>query len=62
VAPVKISYDVRGLAEPHATAPGTATVEGEGSERRAVVVFNVMSDKTAFPFYDADKIQSIDEG
>ena len=31
-------------------------------ERRAVVVFNVMSDKTAFPFYEADKIQSIDEG
>ena len=31
-------------------------------ERRAVVVFNVTSDKTAFPFYEADKIQSIDEG
>ena len=32
------------------------------SERRAVVVFNVTSDKTAFPFYEADKIQGIDEG
>jgi S1-C subfamily serine protease len=31
-------------------------------ERRAVVVFNVTSDKTAFPFYEADKIQGIDEG
>ena len=31
-------------------------------ERRAVVVFNVTSDKSAFPFYEADKIQSIDEG
>lgn len=31
-------------------------------ERRAVVVFNVTSDKTVFPFYEADKIQSIDEG
>jgi methylamine---glutamate N-methyltransferase subunit B len=36
VEPVKISYDARGLAEPQATAPGTAKVEGEGSERRAV--------------------------
>ncbi|HMA03780.1 MAG TPA: S1C family serine protease, partial [Gemmatimonadaceae bacterium] len=32
------------------------------SERRAVVIFNVTSDKTAFPFYEADKIQGIDEG
>jgi S1-C subfamily serine protease len=32
------------------------------NERRAVVVFNVTSDKTAFPFYEADKIQGIDEG
>ena len=31
-------------------------------ERRAVVIFNVTSDKTAFPFYEADKIQGIDEG
>ncbi|MEO6210873.1 MAG: trypsin-like peptidase domain-containing protein, partial [Gemmatimonadaceae bacterium] len=31
-------------------------------ERRAVVVFNVTSDKTAFPFYEPDKIQGIDEG
>jgi S1-C subfamily serine protease len=31
-------------------------------DRRAVVVFNVTSDKTAFPFYEPDKIQSIDEG
>jgi glutamate synthase domain-containing protein 3 len=35
VEPVKISYDARGLAEPDATAPNVATVEGEGSERRA---------------------------
>ena len=32
------------------------------NEHRAVVVFNVTSDKTAFPFYEADKIQGIDEG
>lgn len=32
------------------------------SERRAVVVFNVTSDKTAFPYYEPDKIQGIDEG
>ena len=32
------------------------------SERRAVVIFNVTSDKTAFPFYEPDKIQGIDEG
>ncbi|MEO8879785.1 MAG: S1C family serine protease [Gemmatimonadaceae bacterium] len=31
-------------------------------DRRAVVVFNVTSDKTAFPFYEPDKIQGIDEG
>ena len=31
-------------------------------ERRAVVIFNVTSDKTAFPFYEPDKIQNIDEG
>jgi len=31
-------------------------------ERRAVVIFNVTSDKTAFPFYEADKLQSIDDG
>ncbi|MDB4910382.1 MAG: HtrA protease/chaperone protein [Gemmatimonadetes bacterium] len=31
-------------------------------DRRAVVVFNVTSDKTAFPFYEADKLQGIDEG
>jgi hypothetical protein len=31
-------------------------------DRRAVVVFNVTSDKTAFPFYEADKIQGIDDG
>lgn len=31
-------------------------------ERRAVVIFNVTSDKTAFPFYEPDKIQGIDEG
>jgi glutamate synthase domain-containing protein 3 len=35
VEPVKISYDARGLAEPDATAPEVATIEGEGSERRA---------------------------
>lgn len=33
---VKIRYDARGLAEPDASAPGTAKVAGEGSERRAV--------------------------
>ena len=31
-------------------------------EHRAVVIFNVTSDKTAFPFYEADKIQGIDDG
>ena len=30
--------------------------------RRAVVVVNVMPEAAAFPFYDADKIQSIDAG
>jgi methylamine---glutamate N-methyltransferase subunit B len=33
---MKISYDARGLAEPHAQAPGNAVIEGAGSERRAV--------------------------
>ncbi len=33
---MKISYDARGLAEPDAQAPEVATVEGEGSERKAV--------------------------
>ena len=33
---MKISYDARGLAEPHARAPGTAVIEGEGSGRTAV--------------------------
>jgi glutamate synthase domain-containing protein 3 len=37
VAPVKISYDARGLAEPDGRAPGVATIEGEGSERSAVI-------------------------
>ena len=32
------------------------------NERRAVVVVNVMPDKTQFPFYEPDKIQGIDEG
>ncbi len=32
------------------------------SDRRAVVIFNVMPEKTQFPFYDADKIQGIDDG
>jgi len=36
VEQVKISYDARGLAEPDASAPGTARVEGEGGARRAV--------------------------
>jgi glutamate synthase domain-containing protein 3 len=36
VAPVKISYDARGLAEPDAQAPGTAKIEGEGPQRQAV--------------------------
>ena len=31
-------------------------------DRRAVVVVNVMPEAAAFPFYDADKIQSIDAG
>ena len=31
---MKISYDARGLAEPHARAPETATIDGEGSERK----------------------------
>ena len=34
---MKISYDARGLAEPDAKAPGVATIEGEGSERSAVI-------------------------
>jgi methylamine---glutamate N-methyltransferase subunit B len=33
---MKISYDARGLAEPDAQAPCSATIEGEGSERKAV--------------------------
>jgi methylamine---glutamate N-methyltransferase subunit B len=33
---MKISYDARGLAEPDAQAPCNATIEGEGSERKAV--------------------------
>jgi methylamine---glutamate N-methyltransferase subunit B len=33
---MKISYDARGLAEPHARAPETATIDGEGSDRKAV--------------------------
>jgi methylamine---glutamate N-methyltransferase subunit B len=33
---MKISYDARGLAEPDAQPPGSATIEGEGSERKAV--------------------------
>jgi glutamate synthase domain-containing protein 3 len=37
MAPVKISYDARGLAEPDARAPGVATIDGEGEARRAVV-------------------------
>ena len=36
MAPVKISYDARGLAEPDAQAPGIAEIEGEGPQRRAV--------------------------
>jgi methylamine---glutamate N-methyltransferase subunit B len=36
VAPVKISYDARGLAEPDAQAPCIAKIEGEGPGRRAV--------------------------
>src|SRR5262249_56301775 len=36
VAPVKISYDARGLAEPDAQAPGIAKIEGEGQQRQAV--------------------------
>jgi S1-C subfamily serine protease len=31
-------------------------------DRRAVVVVNVMPDGAAFPFYDADKLQSFDAG
>ena len=33
---MKISYDARGLAEPHARAPENAVIEGEGPSRRAV--------------------------
>src|SRR5262249_16728714 len=36
VDPVKISYDARGLAEPHAQAPENAIIEGEGDARTAV--------------------------
>jgi methylamine---glutamate N-methyltransferase subunit B len=36
VAPVKISYDARGLAEPNAKAPETAVIEGAGDGRTAV--------------------------
>jgi len=36
VDPVKISYDARGLAEPHAKAPKNAIIEGEGDARTAV--------------------------
>jgi glutamate synthase domain-containing protein 3 len=36
VDPVKISYDARGLAEPHAKAPENAIIEGEGEARTAV--------------------------
>jgi methylamine---glutamate N-methyltransferase subunit B len=37
VAPVKISYDARGLAEPDAQAPRVATIDdGAGAGRRAV--------------------------
>jgi methylamine---glutamate N-methyltransferase subunit B len=36
VDPVKISYDARGLAEPHAKAPENAVIEGEGDARTAV--------------------------
>jgi hypothetical protein len=31
-------------------------------DRKAVVIFNVTPEKTQFPFYEADKIQGIDEG
>jgi len=31
-------------------------------DRRAVVIVNVMPDGAAFPFYDADKLQSFDAG
>jgi len=31
-------------------------------DRRAVVIVNVMPDGAAFPFYDADKLQSFDSG
>jgi len=36
VEPVKISYDARGLSEPDAQAPEVASIEGEGSVRKAV--------------------------
>ena len=36
MAPVKISYDARGLAEPDAQAPGIAKVGGQGPHRQAV--------------------------
>jgi hypothetical protein len=60
----------RKRSDPKKAAAWTAVDPIEGwrdwsdylGERRAVVVFNVTSDKTAFPFYEADKIQGIDEG
>jgi methylamine---glutamate N-methyltransferase subunit B len=36
VDPVKISYDARGLVEPHAKAPENAIIAGEGDARTAV--------------------------
>ena len=60
----------RKRSDPKKAAAWTAVDPIEGwrdwtdylGERRAVVVFNVTSEKTAFPFYEADKIQGIDEG
>ena len=60
----------RKRSDPKKAATWTAVDPIEGwrdwadylGERRAVVVVNVMPDKTQFPFYEADKIQGIDEG
>jgi S1-C subfamily serine protease len=60
----------RKRSDPRKAAAWTAVDPIEGwrdwseylTDRRAVVVFNVTSDKTGFPFYEADKIQGIDEG
>jgi S1-C subfamily serine protease len=60
----------RKRSDPRKAAAWTAVDPIEGwrdwseylADRRAVVVFNVTSDKTGFPFYEADKIQGIDEG